>query len=49
MSYLYGTRYKADENDLILALREVSLFLHLAFESYSEYQKGIVSRELLQD
>lgn len=25
MSYLYGIKYKAEENDLILALREVSL------------------------
>ena len=24
MSYLYGIRYKMEENDLILALREVS-------------------------
>ena len=31
MSYLYGVRYQMEENDLILSLREVSIFPDVCF------------------
>jgi hypothetical protein len=33
MSYLYGKRFKAEENDLILALREVNIIYIVGFKS----------------
>ena len=30
MSYLYGSRFKAKETDLILSLREVQLYVTIA-------------------
>ena len=31
MAYLYGIRYKMEENDLILALREVGVRIYILF------------------
>jgi lanosterol synthase len=39
MSYLYGIKFKAEENDLILALREVTIMIITGIESLMHFQE----------
>ena len=47
MSYLYGSRFKAKETDLILSLREVRAYRMIPLISIELVSSGIVHSGLL--
>lgn len=46
MSYLYGIKFTAPENDLILSLREVGIPYHAVYV-VSDFLTGIIPSRLL--
>jgi len=47
MSYLYGSRFKAKETDLILSLREVQLHRMIPLTNTESVSSGIIYPGLL--
>ena len=49
MSYLYGVRFQAQENNLILSLRQVSVFNHVATQQgLTQFGRNSIPKTLIK-